>query len=413
MDRKLFSEIGITTGSKILEIGPSYNPMYRKRDGYNVDIVDHLPKEELIKKMASLDISAIEDVDFVCSGSYADAIPHRKYYDLIIGSHIIEHMLDFIGFFEDCDKLLSDTGVVKLIVPDSRYEFDYFRENSSLKSIIDTHTWRNERTRTAHTMGTFAEHQMNCVQFQDLGTYFPDSAILSKEKISFSSEIPARLVSRGVNILSGYDENHYIDLHNWMFTPKSFEILIYELNYLGYINFVVDLIAKELDSIEFYVILKRGKIESINRSFMLNMMIEHKLEALECMKNYIQKQTMTSERKFITNFYMNTGWGYSEDEKLSLPITKNSDNSFVIKVFLPQQCKKMRWDPIEGERIRLTDLDIQINGYRTCCSNCNGKMQDSGKDITFDTLDPQLEYTLPALDDTVYINIHGRIYFLS
>ena len=106
-------------------------------------------------------------------------------------------MLDFIGFFEDCDKLLKDAGIVKLVVPDSRYEFDYFREFSSIRSVMDTHSWRIEHPRAAHTMGTFAENQMNNVLIPGLGTYFPDSAILSKEKICFPTENPARLVPLG------------------------------------------------------------------------------------------------------------------------------------------------------------------------------------------------------------------------
>ena len=199
MNKKNFSEFGVSKDSKILEIGPSFNPVYRKSDGWNVDIVDHSTKSELVKKYAvhNVNVDAIEDVDFVCTGSYADSIPHRKYYDVIMGSHIIEHMLDFIGFFEDCDQLLNYTGIVKLAVPDSRYEFDYFRENSSIRSVMDTHSWRLEHPRTAHTMGATAENQMNNVLIPGLGTYLPDSAILRKDKICFPAENPARLVSVG------------------------------------------------------------------------------------------------------------------------------------------------------------------------------------------------------------------------
>lgn len=157
MDRNKFAFYS-TSKDNILEIGPSYQPVYAKKEGWNVDIVDHLPKSELIKKMAGQNIDAIEEVDFICTGRYSDAIPHRNYYDVIMGAHIIEHMLDLIDFFDDCDKLLTKDGIVKLIIPDCRYEFDCFREITSLRSVIDTHYWKTDKKMSAHTIGTLAEY---------------------------------------------------------------------------------------------------------------------------------------------------------------------------------------------------------------------------------------------------------------
>ena len=214
----------------------------------------------------------------------------------------------------------------------------------------------------------------------------------------------------GVNILDGYDENSYVDLHNWTFTPKSFEILIYELNYLGYINFVVDTISKEPDSIEFFVILKRGKIQEINRPLMLDMMIQHKLESLECMREYLQNNLKLGERKFATSFYLDTGLGYSEAEKLKFLINQNSNNEFVIDVSLPKECKKIRWDLLEGQRVMLTNLEVKINDCIRKFSISNGESLRTRNAVIFDTLDPQLEYILPEEQEIFHVNIHGRLY---
>ena len=50
MDRRQFIRLGVDKKKKILEIGPSRNPMYPKREGYLTHIVDHESKEGLQKK---------------------------------------------------------------------------------------------------------------------------------------------------------------------------------------------------------------------------------------------------------------------------------------------------------------------------------------------------------------------------
>jgi hypothetical protein len=38
-----------------LEIGPSHNPVAPKRSGYNVEIIDHLCKDDLVKKYSAFE----------------------------------------------------------------------------------------------------------------------------------------------------------------------------------------------------------------------------------------------------------------------------------------------------------------------------------------------------------------------
>jgi hypothetical protein len=57
----------IDRGGKGLEIGPSYNPVAPKSQGWNVEIVDHLDADGLRRKYTawSIDVSKIEDVDHI------------------------------------------------------------------------------------------------------------------------------------------------------------------------------------------------------------------------------------------------------------------------------------------------------------------------------------------------------------
>lgn len=411
MNRSEFAFVKTTNKSRILEIGPSYQPVYAKKNGWNVEIVDHLPKSELVKKLAGLDVDAIEEVDYVCTGNYSDSIPRRKYYDVIMGAHVIEHMLDFIAFFEDCDKLLSPDGVIKLIVPDCRYEFDCFREVTSLRSVIDNYFWRREKPARAHTIGALAEYQMLAAVIPEYGTYLPDSACILDNRIELQID-KSLCQSPESSIMKKYDANEYVDLHNWTFTPKSFELLIYELNALGLLSFTVDWIQKDPDSIEFYTILKRGKVNIINQTYLLKSLIEHKKESLECMQDYIKRYMLQENREFLTGFYVDTGDGYSENTKIQVVTKLLREGFFNIETHLPLNTLKVRWDPIEGKKLLLSDLEVKINDEQTIIKETNGFSSNPSKYLYFDTYDPQLVFDIPNSDEPTSIVLQGRITFI-
>src|SRR6185437_1662157 len=104
----------------------SFRPTAAKKDGYQVYVVDHLNREQLIEKYQHDPVATenIEEVDFVWRGQpYAELTGRTKFYDWIIASHVIEHTPDLIGFLNDCDSILKDDGILSLAVPDKRFCF--------------------------------------------------------------------------------------------------------------------------------------------------------------------------------------------------------------------------------------------------------------------------------------------------
>ena len=64
----------------------------------------------------------IEDVDHVWTGgSLVTAIGLPRHFEFLIASHVVEHSVDPIGFFQDCEALLGDTGRISLVIPDKRF----------------------------------------------------------------------------------------------------------------------------------------------------------------------------------------------------------------------------------------------------------------------------------------------------
>src|SRR5687767_12380965 len=105
MDRRQKVLRHINPDAQGIEIGPSYNPIAPKREGYKVQIMDHMTREELVAKYQGhgVDLQCIEEVDFVWRGeSYADLTGRSHHYEWIIASHLIEHTPDLIGFLNEC-----------------------------------------------------------------------------------------------------------------------------------------------------------------------------------------------------------------------------------------------------------------------------------------------------------------------
>ncbi len=93
----------ISRSARIIEIGPSYNPIAPKAGGWNTITVDHATRAELVAKYTGaqdVDVDRIEEVDCIwTNGPLAEAVPHRLHgtFDALIASHVIEHATDLLG----------------------------------------------------------------------------------------------------------------------------------------------------------------------------------------------------------------------------------------------------------------------------------------------------------------------------
>jgi predicted SAM-dependent methyltransferase len=243
-----------------IEIGPSYNPIAAKKDGYRVHIIDHMSKENLIKKYENfdVDVSNIEEVDFIWNGQkYSELTEKVKFYDWIIASHVIEHTPDLITFLNDCDEILKDDGVLSLAIPDRRYCFDHYRPPTGISQIIDGYCQQNK----LHTPGTIAEYYLNIVS--------RNGAIAWDRNRQGSDKFLHSLDDVREKINSAVHRSEYTDAHAWCFTPNSFRLIINDLFILGYIQFR-EVYFFETEGCEFFITLGRqGNGLTFNRMSLL------------------------------------------------------------------------------------------------------------------------------------------------
>jgi hypothetical protein len=229
MDRKQKALRWVNRTGHGVEIGPCHNPIAPKAEGFDVHIIDHVTREQLIRKYEgnNLDVDKIEEVDFIWKGqSFAELTGKRDFYDWVIASHVIEHTPDLIDFLGNCDSILKEDGVLSLIVPDKRYCFDFYRPITGLARVIDSHVHRTKRT----SAGTAAEYVLNFATQGGLAAW--------------EAETPRATMHMNANVadakmlmeLAINDDKVYLDLHAWCFTPSSFRLIIHDLHCLGLIG---------------------------------------------------------------------------------------------------------------------------------------------------------------------------------
>jgi SAM-dependent methyltransferase len=122
-----------------LEIGPHNQPMVTKDEG-NIVYMDFLTREEHIKKDSHAPyIEDIPETDIIIKdNNYINYVDDRR-FDYIIANHVAEHAPDFVGFLNMLSSMLNPDGIVFLAIPDKKFTFDKFRQNTTLAHVVSDH----------------------------------------------------------------------------------------------------------------------------------------------------------------------------------------------------------------------------------------------------------------------------------
>lgn len=242
--RTKFAQAGLTKNSRIVEVGPFASPLAPKADGWDTTVVDvfdteyvmdrarNSPKVGLRRKAVN-----VEPVDLVWDGQHmADALleMHPEGYDALLASHVVEHIPDLIAWFGEIEKIAAPGFTLRLIVPDTRLERDFFMPLTDTAAVVQAH----REQRKIHSPETLLRIGLNSVQLNGEGGW-QDGV-----KGTFAQD-PKRIDAIWRHYL-GYAGNYengtqeYQDGHSNYWTPNSFELMILEMNHLGLTGFMVD-----------------------------------------------------------------------------------------------------------------------------------------------------------------------------
>jgi SAM-dependent methyltransferase len=201
-------------GKRILEIGPLNRPLVPRSDAYIVFYADHCSTDELRRKYAG---NPDVPPDDICSVDYdlsqisiIEAADKAGGFDVIVASHVVEHVPDLVGWMKEVECALRQGGILALVVPDKRYTFDTFRRETELWMVDEA----AQEGRTRPSLRQILEHFVNIVA--------ADAPALWKDPESrheFRPQITATAIE---GLFSVYRSGDYIDAHCWIVTPETF-----------------------------------------------------------------------------------------------------------------------------------------------------------------------------------------------
>jgi hypothetical protein len=233
-----------------LEIGPLASPIVRKEEG-NVVYVDHADVAVLrdrYKGNAIIDVDKIVEVDAIWGRkTLAECVGTSAPFGYVVASHVVEHVPDLIGWFEELENVLQPRGQVRLAIPGRRYSFDFHRRESGLADVLNARYFRSR----APTVLQVFDYVLNTIEIDirqawDGELTGPHSP--TEERVKCAMELADDIVKN----------SSYHDAHCWVFTPQSFVQLMEQLAMFGYLRFrCADLQVTSQYELEFFVALER------------------------------------------------------------------------------------------------------------------------------------------------------------
>ena len=154
-----------------------------------------------------------------------------------------------------------------------------------------------------HSMGTMIEDELRDIR-RGTNTYVPDK-FLVQDGYSFyrweeKTDDPTLYFC---GFREKHDEKTFINRHAWVFTPKSFEVLVYELNLLRFVGLQITFIQSDRNSSQFYVELKKGQ-EKLEAPDYRRRLLEMSKESITENERYYSIELLKKSKNRHPNIYI-------------------------------------------------------------------------------------------------------------
>lgn len=231
-----------------LEIGPLTRPIVKKPN--NIFYLDHMSTAQLRRKYENepIDPNDIVEVDFIYRNNLKRSV-NNKTFDYVIAAHVIEHIPDIISWLKDVQSILKPGGILSLIVPDKRYTFDIFRDESTVADIMGAY-FDKLNMPTGAMMYDYASSYVIDIDAQSIWRDLDYYIKLPPKKRWDNHDV--------VKMCKANKEGKYIDCHCHVFTPQSFADILRAVIGVGLLDFeVCSFVPTPTNDLEFFVSLKK------------------------------------------------------------------------------------------------------------------------------------------------------------
>ena len=223
----------------VLEIGPFTKPALT---GPNVRYADKLSAGEIKAEALRLGKDASQAPQKIHYTSDLSSIEDR--FAAVYSSHCIEHTCDLIGHLQQIERVLTDRGQYFLVIPDKRFCFDYYKETSTIGSVIEAY----ERQHTDYDLKLWVDRTWIGTHADAKRHWKGDHGSQNKVDLARRIRIAINEYRQGYRLPTGP--------HVWCFTPESFAEIVSLLHELGYIKLrVIEIYPTRRNALEFYAVL--------------------------------------------------------------------------------------------------------------------------------------------------------------
>jgi len=207
--RKSFLGLIDTNVSRLLEIGPFFNPAFKCNDG-SIKYADLLSTEQLIERAQAIGgaTDSVPQIDYIYNDGRIDTFGTK--FDAVFSSHVVEHQPSLIGHILNVLDLLESDGKYYFIVPDHRSCFDCYMSPSSLAEVLAAYFEK----RVKPTLKSVFEHRLFTIDYSHLPHSNPFETLVEHA-------VPGMQAA-----WQEFNANSYVDVHCWYFTPKTLKIIL-------------------------------------------------------------------------------------------------------------------------------------------------------------------------------------------
>lgn len=131
-----------------IEIGALHDPILIPQTA-TVQYVDKFSREQLRQHYPELADMPLVDVDIIANGETLESIEDRS-QDFIVANHFLEHCQNPLLAIENMFRVLKQSGILYIALPDKRYSFDIARPITPYEHLVQDYIQGGEISRNEH-----------------------------------------------------------------------------------------------------------------------------------------------------------------------------------------------------------------------------------------------------------------------
>jgi hypothetical protein len=251
MDRveKLLTGVDLKK-ARAMEIGALDKPVVPPTSPgvFYVDFLDTDGLRHRYRDDPGVDVGKIVDVGGVWGAqTLAEAAGDAAPVDVVVASHVLEHVPDLVTWLAEVESVLSESGSLRLALPDRRFTFDYLRKETEPACVLSAYLAKARVPQPRQVL----DFALNMAEV-DCGRAWSGTLDPGKLKHGYRPEDAFGLAAAAA-------AGAYHDVHCWVFTPASFARLMAELGRLGCVRFACEQFHDtEPNTFEFFVALRKS-----------------------------------------------------------------------------------------------------------------------------------------------------------